>query len=322
MPDGDEYLYDPAVREKDRLFPYEPPRTKPTSARYVKRGGDDYLTYVPPAELAGLDFVPFGADGVGHPGYRPDPPPPLPAAEAERIEQAAADVLLDRTPAAIDPEDLNLLREAWAMSHTNRRKPGESLAERLVREARELADKKATEKAAAEAKCEREALEANTRASRLFDQLRSLEGTWLGNVPHLAYGAGGSSRIDRYRGQLVVRLYSHAVDRGGLKLTRHGVRVLLHHPNTVSMRLVEWVTGWVNPRGNSSNTLFHTAGWVIDDYNTPMSDRLLLVGQNPRTEEAAVEQTLDLLRKFVIPEPPPPPPVEPTVEATRPGLDL
>lgn len=342
MPDGDEYLDEPGVRNKDRQFPYEPP----PAGRYEKRRGADHLSYIPPAEMAALDFVPFGADGVGHPGYRQDPPPPVPAAEAERVEELAADVLLDRAveePAAApltplqawdamhhrprpagppDPEALRQLREAWIMSLSSSPRR-ESLADRLKREAREAADQAALANAKAQVKLEQQAADAEIRANLLLDQLQSLEGVWLGNVPKLEYGANSSTRLGRYQGQLAVRGRKSVWDNGGFKYTRHEVRLVLECPNSVSLPMLEWSTGWVNPRGNHTGNPYHTAGWVIDDYNTAMSDKPpMLAGQAPRTEEAAINLTLDFLRKFVLPDPPPPPPTEPTVEPGRPGLDL
>lgn len=320
MPDGDEYLTDPTVRNKDRQFPYEPPPM--ISPRDV--GG---VQYIPPPEMAALDFVPFGADGLGHPGYRPDPPPPLPAAQADLIEAQAADILLDRVVDDVPPEapmptpDPAVVRKQW-IDHLQGRPKVESLAERLRREARETADKKALELAQRQVMLEQQGLDAYARAARLFDQLRSLEGMWLGNVPHLAWGAGSATRLDRYRGQVVVRTRTDAWDHSRLKYVKHGVGVVLRHPNTVSMRLIDWATGWVNPVDNHTGNRYHANGWVIDDYNVAMSDKPpILAGQKPRTEEAAIEMTMDLLRKFVLPEQPPdPPPAEPA--GTRPGLDL
>lgn len=205
------------------------------------------------------------------------------------------------------------------------RKPAESLADRLKREAAAAAAKRDAEAAAAREAAEREALAAFARADRLYTQLRSLEGVWLGNVPALDVLAGGSGRVRRHVGQVVVRLRTHAHDHNGCRRTRHGVGLVLHNytgRNAVALRLVDWVTGWVDPKGHHGGA-FLTPRWVIDDYNSPMAKLPLLMGQKPRTEEEAVELTLDLLREFVLPDPPPgAEPAEPGVTPTRPGLDL
>lgn len=234
---------------------------------------------------------------------------------------AAADDVTPESPVTNSEPTVAAVRRQW-ISHLHGRPKPESLAERLRREAQEEAARRAEGHGRAVAACERQALDAYARAARLFDQLRSLEGMWLGNVPHRVWGAGAETRVDRYRGQVVVCMRTHTWTAGELKYVKHGVGVVLRHPNDVSMRLIDWATGWVNPAVNHSGNRYHTAGWVIDDYNLGMSGTpLLIAGQKPRTEEAAVEMTLDLLRKFVLPEPPPePPPAEPA--GTRPGLDL